>query len=198
MLGRASRVACILAAALLLSVIVIPTRAGVISIAPSSYAAFSVRLLWLKHIRGRFEKLYGQLDWSPDQHQGVVRAWIDATSARMRSTRYRRMLLGPGFLDVEKYPRIHFVSDPIGRHLLHHGGGLRGLLSMHGATRPFTFTLQPSNCLAPETTVCILRLHGSVQRSRFGIRQHSTILSDRVQLDLVIVLTPRGAGTARR
>lgn len=188
--GRSRHVACILTAALLLSVSVMPSHAVTVVLAPSSYAAFGVRLLWLKHIRGRFEKLYGNLDWSPDRHQGVVRAWIDVATVRMRSTRYRRMLLGPGFLDAAKYPRIHFVSDPVDQYLLHHGGDLRGQLNMHGVTRSTTFTLQPSQCLAPETTVCILRLHGSVQRSRFGIRMHRTILSDQVQLDLVIVLTP--------
>lgn len=190
MQDRSRRVACILIAALLLGATVIPTRADVVSIAPSSYAAFSVRLLWLKHIRGRFEKLYGVIDWSPERHQGVVRAWIDVSSARMHRAHYRNMLLGSGFLDAATYPRIHFVSDRISRHLLHHGGLLHGGLSMHGVTRPVVFTLQPSNCLAPETTVCILRLHGSVQRSHFGIQEHRTILSDQVQLDLVIVLTP--------
>ncbi|HET8555565.1 MAG TPA: YceI family protein [Rhodanobacteraceae bacterium] len=191
MSGRTRRVACMLAAAWLLGAIVMPTRANVVSIAPTSYAAFSVRLFWLKHIRGHFERLYGGLDWSPDRHQGIVHAWIDVTTARMRNMRYRRMLLGPGFLDAATYPRIQFISEPVDQHLLHHGGGLHGRLSMHGVTQPVTFTLQPSSCVDPETTACTLRLHGSIQRSRFDIRQHSTILSDSVQLDLVIVLAPR-------
>ncbi|HET7663840.1 MAG TPA: YceI family protein [Rhodanobacteraceae bacterium] len=196
--GHARRVACALAATLLLGTMVAPVRADRVAIAPASYAAFSVRLFWLKHIRGHFEKLYGDLDWSPDRHQGVVHAWINVTTARMRNMRYRRMLLGPGFLDAATYPRIQFVSAPVDRRLLHLGGDLHGKLSMHGVTQPVTFTLQPSSCMDPETMACTLRLHGSVQRSRFGIRQHSTILSDSVQLDLVIVLTPRKADTARR
>jgi polyisoprenoid-binding protein YceI len=189
--GRTRRVACALAAVLLLGTTTAPVRADGATIAPASYAAFSVRLLWLKHVRGRFEKLYGSLDWSPQRRQGIVHAWIDVSTARMRNMRYRRMLLGSGFLDAATYPRIHFVSAPVDQHLLHHGGGLHGRLSMHGVTQPVAFVLQPSSCLQPDTTVCILRLRGSIQRSQFGIRKHSTILSDRVRLDLVIVLAPR-------
>ncbi|HET6587270.1 MAG TPA: YceI family protein [Oleiagrimonas sp.] len=193
---RTRRVACALVAALLLGTTIAPVRADDVAIAPASYAAFSVRLLWLKHVRGRFDKLYGNLDWSPQRRQGIVHAWINVTTARMRNMHYRHMLLGPGFLSAATYPRIHFVSAPVDQRLLHQGGDLHGRLSMHGVTQPVVFVLQPSNCMKPETTVCILRLHGSIQRSRFGIRQHSTILSDRVQLDLVIVLAPqRGLST---
>lgn len=188
--GRTCRVACTLIAVLLLGTTVAPVRADDVSIAPASYAAFSVRLLWLKHVRGRFDKLYGNLDWSPESRQGIVHAWIDVSTARMRNMHYRSMLLGPGFLNAATYPRMHFVSAPVDQRLLHEGGDLHGQLSMHGVTQPVVFVLQPSNCMEPETTVCILRLRGSIQRSQFGIRQHATILSDRVQLDLVIVLAP--------
>lgn len=196
--GRTRRVACALVAVLLLGTTVAPVRADDVTIAPASYAAFSVRLLWLKHVRGRFEKLYGSLDWSPQRQQGIVHAWIDVSTARMRNMRYRRMLLGPGFLDAATYPRIHFVSAPVGQRLLQQGGNLHGRLSMHGVTQPVVFVLQPSHCMEPDAMVCILRLRGSIQRSQFGIRQHATILSDRVRLDLVIVLMPRRAGTARQ
>ncbi len=189
---RARHAACLpVAVALAWGATALPGRADVVAIAPSSYAAFSVRLLWFRHVRGRFEALRGNLDWSPRLRQGVVHAWIDVHSARMRQPRFRGMLLGPAFLDAANHPRIRFVSAPVGPYLLRHGGTLRGLLDMHGVSRPVMFSVQPSRCLRPETTPCTLRLHGSVRRSRFGITGHGTLVSDQVQLNLVIRLTPR-------
>lgn len=188
---RVRHAACLLVATWLLGTSLAPARAEVAFITPASYAAFSVRLFWFKHVRGRFERLYGNIDWSSQRHQGVVRAWIDVASARMRHARERRMLIGPDFLDAARYPRIRFVSAPVDLSLLRRGGALHGQLSMHGVTYPVTFTLQPSFCPQPETTPCTLRLHGSVRRSRFGITHHGTIVSDKVGLDLVIRLAPR-------
>lgn len=188
---RARHAACALIATWLLGAGMAPLHAERVFIAPASYAAFSVRLLWFKHVRGHFENLYGNIDWLPQRHQGVVHAWIDVASARMRHARERRMLLGPDFLDAARYPRIRFTSAPVDLSLLRRGGTLHGRLSMHGVTGPVMFTLQPAFCPQPETTPCILRLHGSIRRSRFGITGHGTIVSDQVELDLVIRLAPQ-------
>ncbi len=187
---RACHVVAALVAAWLVGVGAMPARADTVFIAPSSHAAFSVRVLWLKHVRGRFDTVYGSVDWSRKRRQGVVHAWIDVASARMDDADTRRRLLGPEFLDATTYPGILFASDPLGLHVLRQGGAVHGRLHMHGMTRPVTFTLQASNCRRPATTPCTLRLHGSVKRSRFGITAHRALVSDRVQLDLVIRLAP--------
>lgn len=165
-----------------------PAPAQVTFIAPPSHASFSVRLLWLKHLNGRFGKLYGSLSWQPQRHAGIVRAWVDVHSAHMNKPRFRELLLGPGFLDVARYPRIAFVSRPVELHTLRNGGRVRGNLTLHGVTRLVDFTVQPSACDKPDVMSCTLRLHGSVKRKTFGMTAHNVIVSNRVELNLVIVL----------
>lgn len=165
-------------------------RADVVFLAPASHANFNVRLFWFRHIEGRFTQVYGNLAWSPEQQVGVVRAWIAVPSAKLEDPRFRADLLGPDFLDAQRYPRIAFVSDPVGPHLLRAGGTVRGQLTLHGVTRRVNFRLQAPHCVNPVTTPCILRLRGNVQRKAFGMRAHGVIVSDKVGLTLFIVLQP--------
>lgn len=155
-----------------------------------SYADFNVRLLWIKRMHGRFTRMGGTLTWSPQGTHGVVDAWIDVHSARMARPRYTRRLLAPEFFDAAAYPRIHFVSAPVALSNLAHGGPLRGRLTVRGVTRPVTFHMRPSHCPQPRTQACTIRVAGHIRRSRFGMPGHRALLSDRVQLGLVIVLTP--------
>jgi polyisoprenoid-binding protein YceI len=61
---------------------------------------------------------------------------------------------------------------------------------MRGVTRPVDVRMLPSTCPHPRAAPCIIRVLGTVRRSRFGMRGHRAALSDRVQLGLVIVLEP--------
>lgn len=155
-----------------------------------SHAQFMLRLLWITPVRGRFDTIHGTLTWSPSGEVGIVDAWIDVTSARMSHARYTRWMLQPEFFDVQRYPRIHFVSTPVALTSLATGGPLHGHLTLRGVTRAMDFQMQPSHCPEPRTQPCTLKLHGSVQRSLFGMRAHHALLSDRVTLDLTIVLVP--------
>jgi polyisoprenoid-binding protein YceI len=168
-----------------------------------SHAEFSVRLLWLRQINGRFDHIYGTLAWSPASPPaaaataaanpgpyGIVDAWIDVASVRMPEARYERWLLAPEFFDAAHYPRVHFVSAPVPLTLLASGGALQGRLTMRGVTRPVVFDTLPSACPQPQSAPCTIKVAGTVRRSDFGMRGHRTALSDRVQLGLLIVLSP--------
>jgi polyisoprenoid-binding protein YceI len=155
-----------------------------------SHAEFSVRLLWLQRVVGRFDRIHGTLTWTPDSDMGVVDAWIEVASARMPQTRYERWLLAPEFFDVAHYPRIHFMSAPVPLADLAHGGPLHGQLPMRGVTRPVAFRMLPSACPQPRTAPWTSRVRGTVRRTAIGMLGDRTALSDRVQLGLVIVLEP--------
>lgn len=155
-----------------------------------SFVQFSVRTLWFTHERGRFEAVYGQLRRSGAERD-VVDAWIDAGSLQMDDTRALEEARGPGFFDVAKYPRIHFVSLPFADALLREGGTLEGILDLHGERRWVQFTLQPSACPEQPLT-CAIQLQGKLSRSAFGMRAHRALLSDKVALDLNIVLGEPG------
>jgi polyisoprenoid-binding protein YceI len=155
-----------------------------------SSVQFSVRTLWFTHERGRFDAVYGQLQRS-EADRDVVDAWIDAGSLQMDDADALEQARGPSFFDVAQYPRIHFVSSPFADTLLRDGGALEGILDLHGERRWVQFTLLPSSC-ATQPLTCAIRLRGTLSRSAFGMRAHRALLSDKVALDLDIVLGEPG------
>lgn len=155
-----------------------------------SSARFSVRTLWFTHERGTFDGVHGELRRN-DAGRDVVDAWIDAGSLSMGDAHALEEARGPGFFDVADYPRIHFVSSPFAPAALSEGGTLEGILDLHGQRRWVQFTLLPSSCPAQPLAYPI-RVHGTLSRSAFGMRAHRGLLSDKVVLDLDIVLGAPG------
>ena len=151
-----------------------------------SRAQFSVRTLWLAHERGEFTSLHGELR-RVDGDRDVVDAWIDASSLSMDDADALKEAQGPGFFDVANRPRIHFVSAPFPADALVHGGTLEGTLELHGERRMVHFTLQPSDCPG-QPLACAVRVSGTLSRGDFGMHAHRGWLSDRVALNLNIVL----------
>ena len=153
-----------------------------------SSARFSVRTLWFTHERGRFDGVHGEMRRN-DAGRDVVDAWIDADSLSMENPDALKQARGPSFFDVAQYPRIHFVSSSFAPDALAEGGTLEGILALHGQRRWVQFTLLPSTCPAQPLT-CPIRVHGTLSRSAFEMRAHRGLLSDKVVLDLDIVLGP--------
>lgn len=160
-----------------------------ISSAQSS-VKFGVRTLWFTHERGRFDDVHGQLRRN-DADQDVVDAWIDAGSLAMDDDHALKEARGPGFFDVVRFPRIHFVSYFFPDVLLRQGGSMSGVLDLHGRRQWVQFTVQPSACPARPPD-CAIRLHGALSRSAFDMRAHRGLLSDKVVVDLDIVLGEPG------
>ena len=154
-----------------------------------SQAGFSVRLLWLREIDGRFARLDATLQPGPQADTLVVDARIMVDSVAMESPRLRRWVLAPEFFDAAQHPVIRFVSVPLPRRELERGGELPGWLSLRGVTRPVRFVLQALRCDSARPATCRVGLNGSVQRSDFGMSGHRAALSDQVKLNLVIVLS---------
>jgi polyisoprenoid-binding protein YceI len=158
--------------------------------AAQSQAQFSVRKFWIAHVRGTFPGLRGNLR-RMDPRSGVevvqVYATLDAAGLQMGDAGARAQALGPRFFDAERYPVVHFDSDPFPLTELASGGRLRGLLLLHGERHPVTFELLPSGC--PRQPIeCVIRVRGEISRSDFGMRGWRAVLSDEVELDLRIVL----------
>ena len=149
-----------------------------------SYAAFGVRLLWVHTIHGRFTQVSGSLAPRADGRV-VVAAQVAVDSLAMDSPRLRRWVLAEEFFDAAHYPTLRFVSEPVPRATLAHGGTLAGRMTLRGVTRPVQLELAPAQCTA---SACTIEAHGEVQRSDFGMRNHHTVLSDHVALALSIAL----------
>jgi polyisoprenoid-binding protein YceI len=155
-----------------------------------SYADFSVRLLWVRQISGRFNDIHGEVTLNPLRDTAVVEATVDVNSVAMTSARLRRWVLDPEFFDVRRYPTIHFISAPLAVRSLDQGGDLPGLLTVRGVMLPVKFRLEPASCTLKKDTLCQIRVRGDIQRSDYGMDSHSTALSDTVQLGLTITLGP--------
>jgi polyisoprenoid-binding protein YceI len=155
-----------------------------------SQVQFTVRKFWFAHVRGTFPALSGTL-YRLDTHIGAdlgrVDADLDVAGLLMDDPGDRARALGAGFFDAAKFPSIHFDSDPFPLDELVAGGTLRGILSLHGERHPIALALQPSDC-PRQPLECVIRVHGSISRSAFGMHGWRGVLSDKVGLDLRIVL----------
>lgn len=154
----------------------------------TSQASFQVRVLWVEHVGGNFTQVAGEVAPGPQPDSLVVHAVIPVQSVTMPSKRMRRWVLAPAFFDAEHHPQIHFVSDPVAVAELDNGGTVTGNLTVRGVTAPIQFAVQPAHCDQPAPTPCRITLHGSLQRSTFGMTSDRLALSDSVELNLSITL----------
>lgn len=153
-----------------------------------SQVQFGVRKFWFAHVQGTFPALSGSLR-RIGADLGEVDADIEVTGLRMDVPGDRAHALGPDFFDAARFPTIHFDSDPFPIAELVSGGTLRGMLLLHGERQSVTLTLQPSDC--PRQPIgCVIRAHGAISRSAFGMHGLRGVLSDKVTLDLRIRLVP--------
>jgi len=153
-----------------------------------SHAEFSVRLLWVRQVGGRFTHIEGDVTLNPLRDTAVVRATVDVNSVAMSSARLRRWVLDPEFFDVRLFPTIQFVSAPLPVRALDQGGDLPGWLTLRGVTRPVQFRLEPAACTLRHDAACQIEVRGQVQRSDYGMNGHRTAVSDTVDLGLLITL----------
>ncbi|HET9818194.1 MAG TPA: YceI family protein [Rhodanobacteraceae bacterium] len=158
-----------------------------------SQAQFSVRKFWVAHEHGTFPQLQGTLrriDTSIDADLVEVDATLDVAGLRMDDPDHRARVLGPDFFDAARYPWIRFDSDPFPFRVLANGGTVHGMLTLHGERHPVALTLQPSDC-PRQPLACVIRAHGSISRSTFGMHAWRGVISNRVKLDLHISLGER-------
>ena len=100
-----------------------------------STAGFKVRHLMVSNVRGEFSGVSGTVVFdAEDSANSKVEAAIDATTIQTRDSQRDQHLKSADFFDVEKFPKITFISKkvmPIG------DGEWRivGDLTIHGVTR---------------------------------------------------------------
>ena len=109
---------------------------------------FKVRHLMVSNVRGEFSGVSGTVIYDPkNAANSKIEATIDATTIHTRDPQRDTHLKSPDFLDVEKYPKITFVSTKI----TPAGDGewkATGNLTIHGVTREETLKVGGP---APET-----------------------------------------------
>ena len=105
---------------------------------------FSVKHLGIATVKGRFRTFGATAEVGADGSLRRIEAIIDPASIDTGVEQRDQHLRSPDFFDVAAYPEMRFVSTGIkttgvGESLI------TGDLTLHGVTRPVTFTLEQGN-----------------------------------------------------
>lgn len=150
-----------------------------------SRGGFTVRLMWLVGVDGRFGRIDGEVRIDRFRDQFSVDAHVDAASVAMDSHRIEDWVKSAEFFDAARHPRIEFGSEAIPRRRLHAGGDLPGWLTIRGIRRPVLFQLQPAACERAAYD-CPIVVAGTIRRTEFGMHSRRGTLADKVQLNFSI------------
>lgn len=102
---------------------------------------FSVRHLMISKVKGRFTKVEGSVEGSPDDLTGAtVQATVDAASVNTADEQRDAHLRSEDFFNVEKHPNLTFQSRNIER-VDGNEYRMTGDLTIHGVTKLVAFTL---------------------------------------------------------
>ena len=156
--------------------------------AQRSHADFEVKVLWLIGVHGRFGRVQGSVTLDRFRGTVVADATIDVDALSMRNHNYEEWVKSPEFFDAQRFPAIHFVSDPVALERLRAGGAITGTLSLRGIERPVTLVLERSDCPEAVASACAAEASGTIRRSDFGMRSRRGTLSDKVELGFSIFL----------
>ena len=98
---------------------------------------FHVRHLFTK-VTGRFDKFEGTIAFDPAKPEATkVSGSVDATSINTNNEKRDTHLRSKDFFDVEKFPKITFVSTSLSEFdAAKKSGKLNGNLTIHGVEKP--------------------------------------------------------------
>jgi polyisoprenoid-binding protein YceI len=101
-----------------------------------TFVEFAVSHMMIATVRGRFESVSGTIRADgANPNAATVEVEIDAASLDTHDPRRDAHLRSPDFLDVERYPSIHFRSTGV-EQVAPARLRLNGDLTIRGATRP--------------------------------------------------------------
>jgi polyisoprenoid-binding protein YceI len=159
-----------------------------------SSAQFSVRHMGISTVRGAFDKVSGEVKYSPSNPaDSSINVTIDANSVDTRVAMRDNDLRGPDFLDVAKYPTITFKS----KHVEVAGAGnlkVTGDLTIHGVTKEVVLDVDgPSAPMNDQMG----NLHAGasattkINRQDFGVSGAGTMVGNELQIVIDVELVQR-------
>jgi polyisoprenoid-binding protein YceI len=116
--------------------------AGTYNVDPvHSRVEFAVRHLGIATVRGHFASFSGTFEVADDLASAKVYGSVETASVDTQEQQRDDHLRSPDFFDVERFPRIEFVSTEI-RRLDENRFEIVGELTLHGVTRELTLTAE--------------------------------------------------------
>lgn len=169
-----------------------------------THSRFEVKFMGFITVRGKFNRTTGTLVRDPQLQRSSIHAIIDTTTLHAQVANAgttNRILRGPEFFQVDKFPAIEFKSSLFvyeGERLLR----IEGALTLLGVTRPVALLVAASRCVpadAERKARCLADAAVTVKRSEFGMLGWSESVGDEVKIivDLVANEMPREAAASR-
>jgi polyisoprenoid-binding protein YceI len=172
-----------------------------------SYVGFKVRHMMVSWVRGQFAGVSGTLAHDPtDIAKTKVTVEIDANSINTANERRDKHLRSADFFDVEKFPKISFVSKKVAGDP-QSGLKLIGDLTLHGVTKEVTLDVEgPAPAVADGRggEKSGVTASGKINRSEFGLTWNRALeaggvtVSDEVTLEIEAELARGGEGPPRK
>jgi len=144
--------------------------------ASHSAAAFSVRHLVVAKTRGRFAELEGTVTIDNDPLKSSVEVTIQAESINTGDSTRDNHLRSADFLDVEKYPTLHYKSTSV-RHVKGENFVVEGDLTIVGVTKPVALELEYQGVVTDPWggTRAVFNASTKINREDFGLVYNQTL-----------------------
>ena len=150
--------------------------------AAHSGISFQISHLGLSYVQGRFDEFSGNFTIdSSDPARSSFTLTIKAESVDTNNAGRDKHLKSPDFFNVKQFPAISFTSTAVKP--IEGGYEVTGDLTMHGETKPVTFSLKGGKTAQFPPGVQRTGFSTSqivVKRSRFGVGKPMPMLGDDV------------------
>jgi polyisoprenoid-binding protein YceI len=146
-------------------------------------ASYETRFLGVLPMSGDFRRSSGTLVYDRATRSGSIEIRIDVASMVSSTAKAESTARGRDFFNVERHPVITFRAATF----VFDNDKLRtveGELTLVGVTRPVSLGISEARC---EPTVCRAVGEVVVQRSAFGMKSWSRIVSDDVTIRISLV-----------
>lgn len=150
--------------------------------------SFSTTYLSFFETQGGFRAFSGWFEADPAAPENTkAELVIDAGSLFCDEPDWQEDLEGPDFFDVQRFPEIRFVARSVVR-TREGRGRMTGDLTIRGITRTVTFQLEYSEAVLPGGRREITRIDAqtSIDRTQFGMTAWDMVLSDEVEIRMVV------------
>ena len=153
-----------------------------------TFPSFSINHMGFSTQKGRFNTTTGQISLSPEKQTGQIDITIDSNSIDTGLVELEDHLKTADFLDVSRYPNLHFTSTRL-QFSKESLTGVDGNLTLHGVTKPVHLNVTHFKCgLNPVAMkqVCGADVSTSFKRSDFGIGKYVPVIADLVNVEIQI------------
>jgi polyisoprenoid-binding protein YceI len=142
-----------------------------------SEVVFEVRKLgW--PVRGRWISVTGEVETAGEPAASRIAVTVPANTFHTKNPVRDRHILGPAFLDSDRFPELRFESTRVAAR----SDGtweVAGTMTVHGVAAPVTFAVDSCRWTAGGRTL-VLTARTAVRRSWFGVAGYRWLVGDQV------------------